>query len=633
MSDRLLSVLILSLVPSVLAAAPLDDATFFRTQVRSILSDKCFKCHGPAVQEADLRLDEPGAAIELGSIVAGKPDESELLRRVLTDDDSERMPPVETGKTLTQTEKDILREWIRRGAPYADHWAYARSRDVVPPSPNARATCLNEIDAFIAAKSEDAGLHLAEPAARETLIRRVSLDLTGLLPTTEEVRDFVADDRPGAYERLIDRLLASPHFGERQARHWLDLARYADSNGYTVDGARSIWPYRDWVIDAFNANKPFDEFTIEQLAGDLLPNATLEQRIATGFQRNTPFNEEGGTDPEQFRVERTIDRTNTIGSVWLGLTVACAQCHDHKFDAITQKDYYQLYAFFNSADEETLRIPEPVQEERLDELRGSLQQLKTASQSNTAEIEKLRSIVHKASSGPAHAWRIAAPVALDVENGSTLAVLEDGSILASGDTPITDVYHVATTLPAGRVTALRLEALTHDSLPKHGPGRAGNGNFVLSRFDLKVAGRSVSLQRVVADHSQENYHVSLALSGDRTKGWAISTKEGNQNVDRTAVFVLSEPLDLKADTPAEVLLTFATQPSYYTLGRFRLATSGLDPAIASLPVALQNRLASGGRRPRSRKSFRTGVPRSPSGRKPTSRSKRCGGSTPKARRS
>jgi len=589
---RSLIVLTLLAVPASLAAAPLDDATFFRTQVRSILSDKCFKCHGPAVQEADLRLDEPGAAIELGSIVAGNPDESELLRRILSDDESERMPPVETGKTLTPSEIEALREWIRRGAPYAAHWAYERNRDVVPPTANHEQG-IDEIDAFIAARLEEAGLRIAGPAARETLIRRVSLDLTGLLPSLEDVSAFVADDRPGAYERLVDRLLASPHYGERQARHWLDLARYADSNGFTIDGARSIWPYRDWVIGSFNANKPFDDFTIEQLAGDLLPNATLDQRIATGFQRNTPLNEEGGTDPEQFRVERTVDRTNTIGSVWLGLTVSCAQCHDHKFDAISQRDYYQLYAFFNSVDDETLRIPEPVQQQRLDELRDTLQGLKSVSQSNDTAVDTLRSIVQTAQSEPPNGWKVAAPVAVDVENGSTLAILDDGSIVASGDTPVTDVYHVTTMLPAGRVTAVRLEALTYPSLPKNGPGRAGNGNFVLSRFDLKVGGRSVSLQRGVADHSQENYHVSLALSGDRTKGWAISTKDGNQNVDRTAVFVLSEPLDLSGDTPAEVILTFATQPSYYTLGRFRIATSDVDPRIASLPISLQNRLSAG----------------------------------------
>jgi hypothetical protein len=440
---------------------------------------------------------------------------------------------------------------------------------------------------------EEEKLSLAEPAARATLIRRVSLDLTGLLPSIEDVQAFVADDRPDAYSRLVDRLLASPHFGERQARHWLDLARYADSNGYTVDGARSIWPYRDWVIDAFNANKPFDEFTIEQLAGDLLPNATREQIIATGFQRNTPFNEEGGTDPEQFRVERTVDRTNTIGSVWLGLTVGCAQCHDHKFDAISQREYYQLYAFFNSADEDTLRIADAAAESRLNELRESLRDLKSDNETKTQAVEKLKALVETASRETPHEWHVATPQSVDAENGTRFETLDDASILATGDTPVSDVYHVSTTLPPGRVTAIRLEALTHPTLPKNGPGRAGNGNFVLSLFDLKVGGRSVSLRRAVADHSQENYHVSLSLSGDRSKGWAISTKDGNQNVDRTAVYVLSEPLELSSAAKAEIVLSFATQPSYYELGRFRIATSDVDPQIASLPIALQQRLSSG----------------------------------------
>ncbi|MBA3315395.1 MAG: DUF1553 domain-containing protein [Planctomycetaceae bacterium] len=594
MRRSLISLLIIAMGSVAVAAPPLDDATFFRTQIRPILSDKCFKCHGPAVQEADLRLDEAGAAIDLGSIVAGEPDESELLRRVLSDDESERMPPVDTGKTLTTQETAALREWIERGAPYADHWAYERDRNVSPPLPSSPARCGNGIDAFVLQRLEAIGLELAEPAERATLIRRVTLDLTGLLPSVDEVEAFVADERPDAYDRLVDRLLASPHHGERQARHWLDLARYADSNGFTIDGARSIWPYRDWVIKSLNANKPFDEFTIEQLAGDLLPEASLDQLVATGFQRNTPLNEEGGTDPEQFRVERTVDRTNTIGAVWLGLTVGCAQCHDHKFDAISQREYYQLYAFFNSADEANLRLPSPDEQRKLDELRETLERLKQE-QSQTSDVRRaeldqlIATIPHEAT----REWKAVAPRAISTEQSSMLSALDDASILASGDVPTTDVYHVAATLPAGKVTSVRLEALTHPSLPKGGPGRAGNGNFVLSRFDLKIGGRVVPLRRAVADHSQDDYHVSLALTGDRSKGWAISTTSGNQNVDRTAVFVLAEPVDLTVATDAEFVLAFATQPSYYSLGRFRLSTGDFDSRIASLPIALQRRVASG----------------------------------------
>ncbi|HEX6985573.1 MAG TPA: DUF1549 and DUF1553 domain-containing protein, partial [Planctomycetaceae bacterium] len=342
--------------------------------------------------------------------------------------------------------------------------------------------------------------------------------------------------------------------------------------------------------------KPFDEFTIEQLAGDLLPDPTTDQLVATGFQRNTPFNEEGGTDPEQFRVERTVDRTNTIGSVWLGLTVACSQCHDHKYDAISQKEYYQLYAFFNSAEEATLPLPTPEQERRLAELRERVRRIKeesvAAADSTADEVERLVAVVDEAR---ARGWRTLEPRSLAVEQGSALSVLEDGSVLATGgDVPTSDVYHVAATLPPGRVTAIRLEALTHPSLPKGGPGRAGNGNFILSRIDATIGGRPVAFGRAVADHSQENYDVSLALAGDRKKGWAISTKGGNQNVDRTAVFTLAEPVELAAETPVEVTLTFAEQPTYYTLGRFRLSVIDADPAFVGLPVPLQKRLMDGG---------------------------------------
>lgn len=588
--------LLFGLVAPVRGEEAVDDATFFRTQVRPILSDKCFKCHGPAKQEADLRLDGRDALLEQGSVEPGKPDESELLRRVLSEDDSERMPPADVGPALTPAQTAVLREWIERGAPYAEHWAYSREASIARPAVKQGLWCGNAVDAFVLARLERAGLSPAKEADRETLIRRVSLDLIGLPPTPEEVAAFVADESPDAYERLVDRLLASPHYGERQARHWLDMARYADSNGFTIDSARTMWPYRDWVIRALNGNKPFDEFTVEQLAGDLLPNATTEQLVATGFQRNTPLNEEGGTDPEQFRVERTVDRTNTVGSVWLGLTVACSQCHDHKYDAISQKEYYQLYAFFNSADETTVKLPSPEQERRAGELRARIEALRKEADANEAseqaEVERLVAIVEEARS---RGWRTLNPEAVSVEQGTTLSILEDGSVLATGtEPPTTDVYHVTATLPAGRVTGLRLEALTHPSLPKGGPGRAGNGNFVLSRIDATVGGKPVGFKRAVADHSQEKYEVGQSLVGDRTKGWAISTKDGaNQNVDRTAVYSLAEPLDVTAETPVEVTLTFASQPSYYELGRFRLSVIDADPAFVGLPVALQKRLMDG----------------------------------------
>ncbi|CAN5576311.1 hypothetical protein BH11PLA2_BH11PLA2_26270 [soil metagenome] len=372
------------LAPVTAAEPPVD----FQRDVRPILSNSCFKCHGPATQKSDLRLDSLEHAKNKDAIVPKEPTKSEIIARITALDESERMPPKDTAPKLTPKQVEILKAWIAQGAEYTPHWAF------VPPK-KASVPAGHPVDFFIQAKLKAEGLTPSVRADKATLIRRVTLDLIGLLPTPAEVNAFVKDDSPTAYEKVVDRLLASPHYGERQARHWLDLARYADSNGYTVDGARSIWPYRDWVIAAFNANMPFNQFTTEQLAGDLLPKATKEQLIATGFHRNTGFNEEGGADPEQFRVERVIDRTNTTAAVWLGLTYGCAQCHDHKYDPVPQKDYYRLYAFFNSCDEPTLPVGgTPELSAKINELTKKSNELKAAGDLDggkkiDAEIKKL----------------------------------------------------------------------------------------------------------------------------------------------------------------------------------------------------------------------------------------------------
>src|SRR5262245_20175611 len=357
-SVRCLSVLALICLPAASRAA---DTVDFGRDIRPILSDKCFKCHGPALQKSKLRLDQRDSAVEKGAITPGKPKDSTLLERItLPDSDKGRMPPVGVKDRLTPDEVAKLKAWVEQGAEYKPHWAFVPpARLAVPKLSTEEPVPSNPIDNFVFARLAKAGLSPSPEADKPTLIRRVTLDLTGLLPTPKEVEDFLKDDSPSAYEKVVERLLASPHYGERQARHWLDLARYADSNGYTIDGPRQIWAYRDWVINALNADMPFDQFTIEQLAGDLLPSATMEQKIATGFHRNTSFNEEGGTDAEQFRVERTVDRANTTAAVWLGLTAGCAQCHNHKYDPLSQKDYYQLYAFFDSCDEPTMPIGGP----------------------------------------------------------------------------------------------------------------------------------------------------------------------------------------------------------------------------------------------------------------------------------
>mgnify|MGYP001270424558 CR=1 FL=1 len=336
-----------------LSTAQSENRVDFNRDVRPILSNKCFKCHGPdeAKREAELRLDtREGAVADRGGYCAvdpQNPSASALLTRINSTADAERMPPPDSGLQLTDQQKALLHKWIEQGAIFEPHWAFKTLRRPVTPQVNSSWTH-NEIDAFVLEVLTHRNLAPSPEAGPHTLIRRVYLDVLDLLPTPAEVDAFVDDKSPDAYQRMVDRALASPHYGERWGRHWLDQARYADTNGYSVDAERTMWPYRDWVIQALNDDMPFDQFTIEQLAGDLLPNASKEQLIATGFHRNTLINEEGGTDDEQFRVEAVVDRVNTTGAVWLGLTVGCAQCHTHKFDPLTHDDYYQLFAFFNN---------------------------------------------------------------------------------------------------------------------------------------------------------------------------------------------------------------------------------------------------------------------------------------------
>ena len=320
-------------------------------QVRRILSNRCFQCHGPDenAREADLRLDtrEGAESVLLGTTE----EENELLRRIVTTDADEQMPPADSNLTLSAAERDILRRWVAQGSPFGQHWSYTTIQAVDPPQVKQTDRVTNEVDQFILAQLERQQLSLSSPASKERLIRRVSFDLTGLPPTIEEIDAYLADDAPDAYEKLVNRLLAKPAYGERMTTDWLDVARYADSFGYQHDRERHVWPWRDWVIKAFNENMPLDQFITWQLAGDLLPNATDEQILATTFSRLHSQKVEGGTIPEEFRTEYVADRAQTVGTAFLGMTFECARCHDHKFDPISQKEYYQLFAFFNNIDE------------------------------------------------------------------------------------------------------------------------------------------------------------------------------------------------------------------------------------------------------------------------------------------
>jgi hypothetical protein len=362
----------------------------FNRDIRPILSDACYTCHGPSRsgRKANLRFDtQEGAFADLGgyrAIVPGKLEESHLWQRVTAKAPAERMPPAKSGKQLTSRQIDLLRRWIEQGAKWQNHWAFIPPQRPELPAVKDATWPRNPVDRFVLARLEKEKLHPSAEAGRETLIRRVTLDLTGLPPTWQEVDAFLADRSPDAYEKVVDRLLASPRYGERMVLEWLDAARYSDTNGYQTDGTRAMWPWRDWVIDALNKNMPFDQFTIEQIAGDMLPGATPSQRIATGFNRNHMLNGEGGRIAEESRVEYVVDRLETTGTVWLGLTVGCGRCHDHKYDPISQKEFYQLYAYFNNVAESgavdrrsstaapTLELPTDEQTRKIAELSRTL---------------------------------------------------------------------------------------------------------------------------------------------------------------------------------------------------------------------------------------------------------------------
>src|SRR6266699_3335316 len=335
------------LVVPLSSAAPKVD---FDREIRPLFSDKCFACHGPdeKQRQAGLRFDTKEG---LRVIVPGDSAKSRLYQRIRAADKANRMPPPASGLSLTDSQVELVRRWIDQGADWEAHWSYVPPKRVDLPSVKHKTWPLNSIDHFILARLERESLAPSPEADKATLLRRVSYDLTGLPPTPADLDSFEADKSPDAYEKRVDQLLNSPHYGERMAMQWLDLARYADTHGYHIDSLRHMWHWRDWVINAYNRNMPYDEFTIEQLAGDLLPNATLDQKIATGFSRNHMINFEGGAIPDEYQTEYVVDRVSTTAAAWLGLTLGCARCHDHKYDPIKQREFYQFYAFFNTIPE------------------------------------------------------------------------------------------------------------------------------------------------------------------------------------------------------------------------------------------------------------------------------------------
>jgi hypothetical protein len=581
-----------------------EETIDFARDVRPILSDHCFKCHGndEEKREAGLRLDTAeGAYADLGGYQAVKPHDpetSELIERITADDPDLRMPPADSGLTLDADKIETLRAWIEQGAAYDQHWSF---RPIVRPELPATADAAasfegglrTAIDAFVLRKLAEAGLAPSPEADRATLIRRVHLDLLGLPPNPAQVAEFLADNSPNAYERMVDRALASPHFGEKWGRHWLDQARYADTNGYTIDSARSMWPYRDWVIAAVNRDLPFDRFTIEQLAGDLLPDASQEQLVATGFHRNTLVNQEGGTDREQFRNEAVVDRVNTTGAVWMGLTVGCAQCHPHKYDPLTQREYYQLFAFFNSGQDAnstspTVTVAGDAQNARLAEFDRQIARAKAALAAFDRQRDSQRPASER-SDGKPITWQVADLDSFESAGGATFEELSDGSLVVGGKNANSDVYTITFASPTPRITALRLETLTHPSLPQGGPGRAGNGNFVLNDVSASVGEATADWVHATADHSQKDYDVRGVIDDDPASGWAIGGTS-RANVNRTATLI-TQPLATADKATVTVRLTFGPKPAGYNIGRLRLSVTDAPHAKFDLPDPERERLA------------------------------------------
>ncbi|MCX6380081.1 MAG: PSD1 and planctomycete cytochrome C domain-containing protein [Armatimonadetes bacterium] len=575
------------------------QAPDYTKEVRPILSQHCFKCHGPdeKQRQAGLRLDNYKSASALlatshRALIARKPQQSELVKRIFTSGSS-IMPPLTANKPLSDAQKRILQRWIAAGAEYKPHWAFIAPKQVALPTVKQTKWVRNPIDNFILSSLEKTGLTPSPSADKATLLRRVSLDLIGLPPTPEDTEAFLKDKRPDAYERLVDRLLASPHYGERWARRWLDLARYADTNGYEKDRTRPIWLYRDWVINALNRDMPFNKFTIEQLAGDMLPNATLDQKIATGLHRNTMLNEEGGIDPLEYRFYAMTDRLATTGTTWLGLTTGCAQCHSHKFDPITQKEYYQMMAFLNNADEPEMEVLRPELMVKRQEIQGQIdlrtinlkQKFPAKASLNAVDnlYLKLTEWLGQVESKAVH-WTTLKP-SKATSNSPLLTVQPDNSVLSSGDITKQDTYTL--TYPTGgrAITAVRLECLPDDSLPKGGPGRVfyegSFGDFLLSELTLLNGGTPVKFSTAYTDNGG---NPKQAIDDSPQSFWSSNGVRGKAV---TAVFVLDKPLSTDVFT-LKMLFEF-----YYpsALGRFRISiTSDSKISDTVLPAEVDEML-------------------------------------------
>ncbi len=592
-----------------------STAPSFGKDVWPLLKRACLECHGPIKQAGDLRVDSLDSLIASGAIDRSSPDKSELLRRIALPRGHEEIMPAR-GEPLAESQVELLKRWIAAGANWsaedidARHWAYVPPQRATLPDVSQPDWIRTPVDNFVMARLDKEGLKPSPRATPEKLIRRLYLDLIGLPPNVDQVQSFVKDPSDARLNAVVDELLKRPQFGERWARPWLDLARYADSHGFQRDNLREMWAYRDWVIQAINADMPFDQFSIEQIAGDLLPNATQSQRVATGFHRCTPSNVEAGSLPEETRIEQVIDRVNTTGAVWLGTTLECCQCHDHKYDPFTQKEYYQLLAYFNntqleanltnpktpsSIDFQGVQLPlaDAERDVKRDELKKELSGLQTKLDAKKQELEKQ---LPKWAEQTAKAVKDASqlhllPVTDFSSEGSTdtSMKLPDGSILLKGDDPPdTDVYVAKVSAAIENIKAFRIDVLRDDSLPGKGPGRgdAQRRNFVLNEFTVELPegeNKFAEFSEVKASFSQKNLRPEMAIDKVDRTGWAISP-EFNQ--DHWITFVLKQPLTITK----EQTLVFTMRQLYgqaRTIGRFRLSavTGNLNVESVSGEIA------------------------------------------------
>jgi hypothetical protein len=602
----------------------------YNRDIQPILSEYCFHCHGndDESRKGGLRLDTRDAALKGGesgdaAIVPGKPEASVIIARIVTEERDDLMPPPKERKPVKPADLEKLRQWIKDGAPYAGHWAFSAP---VKPALPTDVKSSHPVDAFIAARLKKEGLVMSPPAAPEKLLRRLHLDLTGLPPTPEEVDAFVKDHSPQAYRAVVEKLLASSHYGERWGRHWLDAARYADSNGYEKDPMRFIWFYRDWVINAFNRDLPYDRFIIEQLAGDLLPNATQEQIVATGFLRNSMVNEEGGANPEQFRMESMFDRMDAIGKSILGLSINCCQCHNHKYDPITQQEYYRMFAFLNNDNEPWRVVYNAGEQQQRAEVLQRIADLEAKLKHENPEWKERMAAWEDSVKNDQPEWHVLqAPFIDDTTGGQKFLLQKDGSFLAQSYAPTRSTPKYELDVKGANITAFRIELLNDPNLPAYGPGRSQKGVCALSEFvvqatpfdDANAKPQTVKLSSATADFGEaENTSlvpyardkeaekdkrvtgpVSYAIDGKDETAWGIDAGPGRRNQPRKAVFTCEKPVDATKGVKLSIGLKMnhggwnSDDLQTMNIGRFRISyTTAADAKADPLPKTVREAL-------------------------------------------